>query len=141
MMKSKALLSLVFVLIPAAFLFGQNSQPGARKEPGLFQGDRKTKDDPNIRHLSGVVSDDKDNPVEGAVVKLKDTKASPPVIKSFITTKDGTYRFSNLSTSVEYEITGEKGQMISEKRKLGVFDTRKQAVINLVLDQKKKEDK
>jgi hypothetical protein len=140
-MKAIGLIGIGLVLIPATLLFAQNTQPGARRDPGLFEGERKTTDDPNIRHLTGVVTDDQNNPVEGAVVKLKDTKASPPVIKSFLSQKDGSYRFSNLSTSVDYEVTAERGQMTSEKRKLGVFDSKKQAVINLVLDQKKKEDK
>ena len=80
------------VLLPVTLLSQQSAQPqtpGNRKDPGLFQGQQKKKgEDENVRSVAGVVSDPSGKAVEGAVVKLKDTKTLR--IRSFITQNDGT---------------------------------------------------
>src|SRR6185312_3478686 len=54
------------------------------------------------RNLTGQVMTKSDSPLAEAIVYLKNTKTL--TIKSFITEKDGGYRFHNLSQNVDYEI-------------------------------------
>jgi hypothetical protein len=116
---------------------------GVRKDPGFFGGigQKKGKDkseDENTRAVAGTVRNEADEPVEGAVVQLKDTKTLK--VRSYITQTDGVYKFFGLSTNADYEIRADFKELASEKRTLSVFDSRKQAVLNLKLGPKKKED-
>jgi hypothetical protein len=101
--------------------------------PGTFaQKDRG--EESNVRSVQGTVRDAADNVVSGAVVQLKNTKTLQ--IRSFITQKDGAYRFHGLSTSVDYELKADHDGMTSGTRTLSTFDSRRAAVINLKLDKK-----
>jgi hypothetical protein len=133
----KYLLSLLLLATLAVSLFAQGTAQPPSSNPPLFRGgDRKDKgDDENVRSLQGLVTDEAGNALEGAVVKLKDTKTLR--VRSFITQKDGNYRFHGLSTNVDYEVWADHGDKASDQRTLSVFDSRKQAVINLKLDKKK----
>lgn len=88
-------------------------------------------EDTNTRALQGVVTDGSDNPIVGAVVQLKDTKTLQ--IRSYITQKDGAYHFAGLSTNVDYEVKADFQGQSSGTKTLSIFDTRKQATINLKL--------
>jgi hypothetical protein len=92
------------------------------------------REDTNTRTVQGVVSDAADTPVTGAVVQLKDTKTLQ--VRSFITQDGGSYHFSGLSTNVDYELKAEHQGASSGTKTLSVFDSRKQAIINLKLDKK-----
>lgn len=111
-----------------------------RKEPLFRQEDRgkkkKDKDeDANTRAVGGVVRNEADEPVDGAVVQLKDTKTLR--VRSYITQADGQYRFYGLSPNVDYEVRADFKDTASDTKTLSLFDSRKQAVINLKLDKKK----
>ncbi|MCS7023535.1 MAG: carboxypeptidase-like regulatory domain-containing protein [Bryobacteraceae bacterium] len=107
-----------------------------QKNPPFFKGEKRPKDDESkTRSLSGTVKDEKDNPVEGAIVQLKDTKTLQ--VRSFITKEDGVYHFHGLSTDVDYQVKAEKQGASSGVRTLSVFDSRKSAVIHLKLEPKK----
>ncbi len=95
--------------------------------------------DPNIRNVSGVVTLPDGNPASGAVVQLKNLKTLQ--IRSFITHEDGKYQFQNLSTSIDYELTATYHDMVSPKRRLTIFDTRLDAVVNLKLERKRESSK
>ncbi len=84
---------------------------------------------PAVRSLQGQVVNDREAPVSGAVVYLKNTKTL--AVKTFITEKDGNYRFNALSPSVDYEVYAESSGKKSDKKTLSSFDNRKQAYINL----------
>jgi hypothetical protein len=102
---------------------------------GAFQwtNQKKTKPrDPNIRTLVGVVQLPDESPAQGAVVKLKNLKNLQ--IRSFITQTDGKYNFQNLSTNTDYEVRAEFKDMVSQKRTLTIFDTRRDAIMNLRLE-------
>jgi len=92
----------------------------------------KEKEDPNIRSVQGAVYDERDIPVEGAIVKLKNTKSLQ--VRSFITQQDGTYYFHGLSTNVDYELKAEHRGQSSPAKTLSIYDSRKKAVINLRLE-------
>jgi hypothetical protein len=91
------------------------------------------REDTNTRSVQGVVLDSADNPVDGAVVQLKDTKTLQ--VRSFITQEKGQYHFAGLSTNVDYELKADdaRNHSSSGSKTLSVFDSRKQATINLKL--------
>jgi hypothetical protein len=67
--------------------------------------------------------------LSSAVVYLQDTKTNN--IKSFISTQDGSYRFGQLSTDIDYQLWAEFKGKKSEKRTISSFDSKKQLVIDL----------
>lgn len=135
------LLMLVAVVLGTGLvaLAQQTAPPPTTKNPPLFKGDKNKKDD-GTRFVQGTVKNADDQPVTGAIVKLKDTKSL--TIRSFITKSDGQYSFQGLSKGVDYELKaeGEKGAASSTKL-LSVFDNRKEPVINLKIEPKASEEK
>lgn len=131
-------LGLGLMMGSVAYLAAQlPTEPGAPKAPPpLFKGERQKKDD-RMRQVAGVVRDAGDKPVGSAVVKVKDMKSL--AIRSFITKENGQYSFQGLSVGVDYELRAETsdGSMSSAKI-LSVYDSRREAVINLKLENKKK---
>jgi len=83
------------------------------------------------RTLTGHVLSDREEPVQKAVVYLKNTKTL--AIKTYITDPDGSYRFPALSTNVDYEVYAESQGARSDTKTLSGFDSRKQASITLKL--------
>src|ERR1019366_2922317 len=86
------------------------------------------------RSVGGVVTSADDKPVVGAVVQLKDLKTKN--VRSFYTQDKGEYYFHELSTEVDYELTATFQGASSKTRTLSVFDSRKDAVVNLKLNPK-----
>ena len=52
-------------------------------------------------------------------------------VKTFISEKDGSYRFNALSPNVDYEVYAEYKGKKSGTKTLSSFDSRKQVTINL----------
>jgi hypothetical protein len=98
--------------------------------------DKKKDKGTNLRTLQGTVSSVQEQPVDGAVVQLKNTKTLQ--IRSFITKEHGAYFFHGLSPDVDYELRAEYQGTASSTKTLSAFDSRKQAVINLKLEPKSK---
>ena len=90
---------------------------------------KKDNDERQTRSVQGVVTDNADSPLEGAVVQLKDTKSLQ--IRSFITKQNGTYHFHSLNPDIDYELRAEHQGANSGSKTLSSFDSRKAAVINL----------
>lgn len=123
-------------LLTIGFLMAEPQIVPQQKNPPLFRGEKRGKDDEGkTRSLSGTVKDAKDNPASGAVVQLKDTKSLQ--VRSFITRDDGAYHFHGLSADVDYQVKADRQGMTSDVKTLSVFDSRKVAVINLKLEGKK----
>ena len=93
---------------------------------------REKGENANTRSVQGVVQDAADNPIEGAVVQLKDTKSLQ--IRSFITKANGAYHFHGLSPDIDYELKADHRGKSSDSRRLSSFDSRKQAVMNLKIE-------
>ena len=93
--------------------------------PALAQDDRPT------RSVKGLVTDEQENPLEGAVVQLKNTKTLQ--VKSFITDRDGSYYFHGLDTNVDYQLKARSGDVVSRTRTVSTFDDRKEVVYNFEL--------
>ena len=102
-------------------------------------GVAQKKKDPATRSVAGVVTTPDDKPAVGAVVQLTDTKTKQ--VRSFYTQDRGNYYFHELSTDIDYELTAtfkDRGAILSSNtRTLSVFDSRKDALINLKLNPKK----
>ncbi len=96
--------------------------------------EKKEKEDPTVRSVQGAVTDADSNPVNGAVVHLKNAKTLQ--IRSYITKEDGKYIFQGLSTNIDYELKAEHQGASSDSKRLGVFDSRSKAVVNLKLNKK-----
>jgi len=119
-----------FLLAPAALSQGL----GTPQPPGENKGDpwfKKKKTPENSLFAEGSVLDPKGKLVKGAVVKLKDVKTLE--IRSFITLKDGTYRFSGLSLDNDYELQATFEKQESRVRRISVFESRKKLAIDLKL--------
>jgi hypothetical protein len=93
-----------------------------------------SEEDPNGRTLQGAVTNEDGVFLKGAVVSLKNLKSSKE--RSFITKEDGTFRFDSLRMDVDYEMIAKFQGSVSEAKKVSMYDSRKQAVRNLVIPNK-----
>jgi len=127
-----------FVLAAAAVSFLAAQPPKAKedKPDPFFRGsDKKDKnEEANLRTLQGVVKDESDSFVEGAVVQLKNKKTDQ--IRSFITLQDGAYFFNGLSPNIDYELKAASKGRVSGTKVVSVFDARKKMVMNLKVEKK-----
>lgn len=104
-----------------------------------FQWSSDKKDKPRDRthrDVVGLVTLPDDGPAAGAVVKLKNLRSLE--VHSFITQADGKYIFQHLSSNIDYEVRADFKDMTSGPRKLLIYDTRLDPVINLKLEPAKK---
>lgn len=81
------------------------------------------------RLLTGKVVDQDNNPVQGAIVHLTNTRTQ--AIKTYITSQDGIFRFPALSPNVDYEVFALYKGHKSDTKTVSQFDNRPQ--MNLVL--------
>jgi hypothetical protein len=121
-----------------ARLDAQPAPYDANKPPPMMKDKKAPKED-GLRTIQGLVRDASENPIDGAVVQLKNTKTLQ--VRSFITKADGRYNFSSLASNVDYELrAGHQGAQ-SDKKTVSVFDSRKLVVLNLKIEPKEKQDK
>ena len=97
---------------------------------GLAQ---KAKPDPT-RTVEGTVTAANGQSITGAVVYLKNTKNL--AIRSFITQDKGQYVFHGLSPDIDYELYASYNGASSKTKKLSSFDSKKDEVINLQVENK-----
>lgn len=90
---------------------------------------KKDSNEQQTRSVQGVVTNNAEAPLEGAVVQLKDTKTLQ--IRSFITKQNGTFHFHSLNPDIDYELRAEHEGASSGSKTLSSFDGRKSAVMNL----------
>lgn len=92
---------------------------------GLAQKDSRS----DLRTLTGHVLSSQDEPLQKAIVYLKNTKNL--AVKTYISETDGSYRFPALSPNVDYELFAEYHGARSDTKTLSAFDTRKQLTVTL----------
>jgi carboxypeptidase family protein len=102
--------------------------------PSAFAQKKSKSEDAGTRSVQGAVTSADGNPVNGAVVQLKNTKTLQ--IRSFITKEDGTYYFHGLSPDIDYELKADHDAETSGPKTLSSFDSRKEAIVNLKLNKK-----
>jgi len=83
----------------------------------------------HTRTLEGRVLNRQDDPLQKAIVYLKNTKSL--TVKTYITDSDGGYRFPALSPNVDYEVYAEFNGARSDTKTLSSFDNRK--LVNITL--------
>jgi hypothetical protein len=103
----------------------------------LSLGAQDKKHSSQLKTVRGVVQDKSESPVQSAVVFLKDTHSNQ--VRSNITNDQGEYRFSGLDPNAEYELYAEKDGAKSQTRNISSFESRMDIVLNLKLQQRKKD--
>jgi hypothetical protein len=93
------------------------------------------KKEAQLKTVHGTVLDSKENAQPTSVIYLKNLKTQ--AVKTYIADDAGKYRFSGLDPNVDYEIHAEHGDMMSGKRTISSFDSRKDLEMTLKLDKKK----
>jgi len=121
-------ISFVALTLPAP---GPAQQPDNRPLPSIGSNRPKSEKDTNTRTIEGVVRDASDNPIKDAIVQLKDTKTAK--IVNFSTKSDGRFAFRELAMDINYELVAKLGETATPVRKITVFDTRKDVVVNFQL--------
>lgn len=104
---------------------------GADSGLGLLPAAAQAQDSLSFRVVSGLVRDDHDAAVSGAIVFLKNLKTKS--IRSFTSTSDGQYQFAGCNMAVDFELWAEKGDKKSAVKTVSSWDTRKQFVADLKL--------
>jgi hypothetical protein len=84
------------------------------------------------RTLQGKVIDDREAPVGGATIFLKNLKTRD--VKSFTSTPDGSFRFAQVGMVDDYEVWAEQGKKKSSVKTISSFDSRKQLDFDLKLE-------
>lgn len=107
---------------------------GAVAQIGLSNNPVSDKNKDDTRNVVGQVLTKSDAPIAEAIVYLKNTKTL--TIKSFITEKDGGYRFHGLSPNVDYEIYADYQGQKSATKTISSFDTRTNVTLNLHIEGK-----
>ena len=83
------------------------------------------------RSLQGTVRAEDGMPLAGAVVKIKNM--GDLRIRSYVTPKNGSYRFQALFDDADYQVWAEYQGTASSRKTLSRFDSREDAVIDLVV--------
>jgi hypothetical protein len=100
--------------------------------PGLVAKERKPS-----RLVAGLVSDEAENPIVGAAVVLTDLQTGKKT--ATYTTGEGTYRFTDLQPTRDYEVQATHQGVSSELRRVSSFDPRNRIVLNLRIPPPKEE--
>jgi Carboxypeptidase regulatory-like domain len=121
------------VSIAIVFLGWANPAPAqpATGPAVVLENKEKPKKDSPYRIIQGIVKDQADNPLAGAIVQLKNTKTSKVI--DFATKNDGKFAFRELSMENNYELLAKRGDLASPVKKVSIYDTRKEVIINFTL--------
>ena len=114
---------IAWVAVAALFLTASSVLEAKKKNP-----------EDSLRTVQGTVTDAANNPVDGAIVQLKDTKTLQ--IRSFVTQQKGAYYFHGLSPNIDYEVRADYQGASSPTKTVSSFDSRKEVAINLKLEKK-----
>jgi len=85
----------------------------------------------HLRPVSGVVTDKRGNTLPGAVVELENTVDLR--VRSYITSKDGTYNFAGLNDDADYTLKARYRDHWSDSKILSRFNTSPHPEVNLTI--------
>jgi hypothetical protein len=130
-MKAVNVFSFVLLAFP---VLAQQTEAPTSKQPAVTLENNKTKPkkDSPFRLIQGTVKDQSDNPVAGAIVQLKNAKTSKLV--DFATKDDGKFAFRDLPLADDYELFAKQGGITTPVKKVSIYDTRKEVVINFKIE-------
>jgi hypothetical protein len=89
------------------------------------------------RVVTGIVSDEAENPIVGAAVVLTDLRTGKK--SAAYTGEEGTYQFSDLQPTRDYEVQATHQGLSSQLRKVSSVDPRNRIVLNLRIPPPKEE--
>lgn len=87
------------------------------------------------RVVQGRVIDTQEKPQPNAVVYLQNQKSLE--VRTYITTEDGSYRFGQLGSDVDYQLWAKYQDSKSKTRSISSFDSKKQFNFDLKLEPSK----
>jgi hypothetical protein len=126
------LFSIAIVFLGSANLICAQQADRPNQPSVVVENKERPKKDSPYRTIQGFVKDQADNPLAGAIVQLKDTKTSK--IVNFPTKEDGKFAFRDLSMEINYELLAKRGDLATPVRKVSIYDTRKDVIINFTLE-------
>ncbi len=97
---------------------------------------QEQKHETKLRTVLGTVVDKQGNPIASGVAYLKNLQTH--TVRTYIADENGHYRFSGLDPNVDYEVHAEHGDLTSATRTISSSDARKEIVIDLKVDRKKR---
>src|ERR1700687_4598633 len=128
----------LLLLTSFGIVCAQQTDPNAGKPSVFLENNRYKPPKPsNARTIQGMVKDQADNPVGGAIVQLKNIKTSKVV--SFATKDDGKFAFHELFLDADYELLAKRGDLTTPLKKVSLYDTRKEVTINFKLEPPRKQ--
>jgi len=129
--KTSKLLSISFVFLVTTGLVSAQQNDPSNKPSVTLENKQKPPKETNSRTIEGTVKDAADNPAADAIVQLKDTKTSQVV--NFATKEDGKFVFRDLYLNVNYELVAKRGDITTPVKKVSIYDTRKNVIVNFQL--------
>lgn len=131
-----AKLLLISITCAAALGWAQTGQHDPTDKSNVFLSNQEKPPKPSeARTITGLVKDQNDSPVRGAIVQLKDMKTSKVV--DFPTKDDGKFAFHDLRMDIDYELTA-KHDGITSVKKVSIYDTRKNVMLTFKLEPESK---
>ena len=122
----------VLILAAAGMLCAQHTDLD-KPAPAVFGTETHKPIKPSKqRTIQGIVKDQADNPAPGAIVQLKDLRTSKVV--DFATKDDGKFAFRELRLDVNYELVARRGDLETPVKKVTIYDTRNQVILNFKLE-------
>jgi hypothetical protein len=91
---------------------------------------------PDTRTVKGVVLDEGDNSIQGAMVELTDLQTAK--VLDIYSQEGGQYQFTGLRFDHDYTVKAAYKDSSSEVRQVSSFDTRTPFVVNLTIPKPKK---
>jgi hypothetical protein len=121
----------LLVSLAAAQQTPEDSRP--QQDPNVYLQNNRTKNekDTHTRIVEGTVKDGSDNPLSNSIVQLKNLKTAQVV--DFATKEDGKFVFRDLPMDINYELVARKGDLTGPVKKVSVYDTRKNVILNFQL--------
>jgi hypothetical protein len=104
-------------------------------DPSWLHAQKKKKKSEPTRTVRGLVTDQAEDPLPGAVVQLKNTRTLQ--VKSFIVNAQGAYYFHGLDPTVDYEIQARYEEARSRNRTVSSFDNRDEVIYNFKIKTEK----
>jgi hypothetical protein len=101
-----------------------SSDPTNRPEPMYSKSQKKQ--NLRFRSVHGIVKDEKENPVNGALVNLTNLKSKKTL--TYITKANGTYYFDDLSRDEDYELDAVFHDKKRRTKKLSHYDPQRSSM-------------
>lgn len=125
------LIALLCSPLPCIIAQQQNPTATPNSQPNVFFGDKEKKVKGSTRPVHGTVKDNSGSAIPRAIVALKNLKTGKKI--ETVTREDGSYRFDELKIDEDYELQATHEKLSSPPRKLSLYDSRRDPVINFEL--------